>query len=119
MEKFIEMGLPILGSICSIIFGIVLNKYRIKLNLDSIDKDIIASLEVGISHTYQTFVKGVKQKIGGDGKLSKTEARDAVEMAIKSAARELSGPSLKAFNKWGLPKAQSLIEKLINKAKSK
>jgi len=99
----------------------LLNKWleKIGLDLDKIKADEL--LEQAVVDTYHGFVKDIKKDPNGDGKLSKEEAKQALDMAMdkaKGLSKDVAKQGGKdLFASWGKEALQWGIEKALSKIK--
>lgn len=77
----------------------------------------LASLEAGVSETYEEYVKVVKES-RRDGKLTEDEKRTARVMAVEKAKSILATQGLNLFKYYGPRVAEALVSRISQRSKT-
>ena len=80
-----------------------------------------AAVEMGVSHTYENFVRPLKKDVKEhpNGKLKEDERKSAKQWAINKALEFATGGGRRLLIKWGAQGIGNLIEKIVARRKKR
>lgn len=114
---------PLIGTVVTAVVGLVgyllrklINRIIAKMDMDDAEKEAVQALLAGMAKAQAEIVRDAKA-VAADGKLTKTEIKDAKRTAIDHAKEVAKGPAKKLLMSWGADRLDSLIKQLLAKFK--